>query len=203
MHRRRQGLNPLCVEQIHNNSWSCKTLTTCRSVGNVRVVKTAQPRGVSIVLRHTSALPRLRGLPVSVILTCFSHRRRSREVNVLRSGWRRRGCLSAYRRAAAAPAHGKEVVGAIYLHDCIRLPTQQPSLIRLHWIQLSENPDSNPKNAVHSLTLKDTWHLGRQVSHLSVQTRLDSFFKPALLSSKASTTWVFYRCINVLSFYSF
>jgi hypothetical protein len=46
------------------------------------------------------------------------------------------------------------------------------------------------KNAVHSSvhTLKDTWHLGRQMSHLSIQTKLDSFFKPALLHSKTSTT---------------
>jgi hypothetical protein len=35
-------------------------------------------------------------------------------------------------------------------------------------------------------TLKDTWHLGRQMNHFSVQTKLDSFFKPALLRSKAS-----------------
>jgi hypothetical protein len=37
-------------------------------------------------------------------------------------------------------------------------------------------------------TLKDTWNLGRQISHLSVQTKPDSFFKPALLRSKTSTT---------------
>jgi hypothetical protein len=32
------------------------------------------------------------------------------------------------------------------------------------------------KNAVHSRvhTLKDTWHLGRQMSHLSVQTKLET-----------------------------
>jgi hypothetical protein len=35
--------------------------------------------------------------------------------------------------------------------------------------------------------LKDTWDLGRQMSHLSVQTKLDSFFKLALLHTKAST----------------
>jgi hypothetical protein len=46
------------------------------------------------------------------------------------------------------------------------------------------------KNAVHSrvLTLKDTRHLGRKMSHLSVQAKLDGFFKPALLHSKISTT---------------
>jgi hypothetical protein len=46
------------------------------------------------------------------------------------------------------------------------------------------------KNAVHSSvhTLTDTWHLGRQMSHLSVQPELDCFFKPALLSSETSTT---------------
>jgi hypothetical protein len=57
-------------------------------------------------------------------------------------------------------------------------------------IQMSDNPDQNMKNAVHSWvsTSKDTCHLERQMSHLSVQTKLDSFFKPALLCSKTSTT---------------
>jgi hypothetical protein len=47
---------------------------------------------------------------------------------------------------------------------------------KLKWTQLL-------KNAVQSWvhTLNDTWHLGRQMSHLSVETKLDSFFKPALL----------------------
>jgi hypothetical protein len=36
--------------------------------------------------------------------------------------------------------------------------------------------------------LQDTWHLGRQMSRLSVQTKLDSFFKPALLRSETGTT---------------
>jgi hypothetical protein len=31
-------------------------------------------------------------------------------------------------------------------------------------------------------------HLGRQMSDLSIQTRLDSFFKPELLRSETSTT---------------
>jgi hypothetical protein len=55
---------------------------------------------------------------------------------------------------------------------------------------MSNNPDWNMKNAVHSSahSLKDTWHLGRQISHLSVQTKLDSFFKSAVLVSKTSTT---------------
>jgi hypothetical protein len=46
------------------------------------------------------------------------------------------------------------------------------------------------KNAVHSWvhTLKDIWHLRRQMSHLSVQTKLDSLFRPASLRSEASTT---------------
>jgi hypothetical protein len=50
----------------------------------------------------------------------------------------------------------------------------KPSLIRL---------------AVHSWvhTLKDTWRLGRQMSHLSVQTNLDSFFKPALSRAETGT----------------
>jgi hypothetical protein len=34
--------------------------------------------------------------------------------------------------------------------------------------------------------VKDTWHLGRQMSHLSVQTKLDSFFKPAFTTSEFS-----------------
>jgi hypothetical protein len=64
----------------------------------------------------------------------------------------------------------------------------KPSLIRLQLIQLSDNSDRNTRNAVHSSvhTLRDTWHLGRQMSHLSVQTELDSFFKPALLRSETS-----------------
>jgi hypothetical protein len=37
-------------------------------------------------------------------------------------------------------------------------------------------------------TLKDTWNLGRQMSHLSDQRKLDSFFNPSLLRSKTSTT---------------
>jgi hypothetical protein len=46
------------------------------------------------------------------------------------------------------------------------------------------------KNAIHSRehTLKDTWRLGREMSHVSVQTKLDSSFKPASLSKKTSTT---------------
>jgi hypothetical protein len=66
----------------------------------------------------------------------------------------------------------------------------KPSLIRLQLIRVSDNPDINMKNAVHSWvhTLKDTWHLGRQTSHFPVQTEPDSFFKPNLLHSKTSTT---------------
>jgi hypothetical protein len=46
------------------------------------------------------------------------------------------------------------------------------------------------ENAVHNgvHTSKDTRHLDRQMSHFSVQTKLDSFFEPALLRSKRSTT---------------
>jgi hypothetical protein len=36
--------------------------------------------------------------------------------------------------------------------------------------------------------LKDTWHLGRQMNHFSVQTKFDDFFKPGFLRSKTSTT---------------
>jgi phosphate-selective porin len=47
------------------------------------------------------------------------------------------------------------------------------------------------ENAVYSWihTLQDMLHVGRQMSHLSVQTELDSFFKPALLHSDTSTTY--------------
>jgi hypothetical protein len=44
------------------------------------------------------------------------------------------------------------------------------------------------KNKKFYSQLKDMWHLGRQMSHLSVQTKLDSVFKPALLRSETSTT---------------
>jgi hypothetical protein len=37
-------------------------------------------------------------------------------------------------------------------------------------------------------TVEYIWHLGRQMSHLSVQTKLDSFFKPVVIRSKTSTT---------------
>jgi hypothetical protein len=39
----------------------------------------------------------------------------------------------------------------------------KPLLIQLQLIQVSDNPDQNMKNDVHSWvpTLKDTWHLGR------------------------------------------
>jgi hypothetical protein len=54
---------------------------------------------------------------------------------------------------------------------------------------MSDNADRNMKNAVHSWadTLIDTWHLGRQTSHLSVQTKLDGFFKPTLLLVRSKT----------------
>jgi hypothetical protein len=67
------------------------------------------------------------------------------------------------------------------------------------------NPDRNMKNSVHSwvCALKDTWNVGRQMSHLSVQTKRD-IFKPILLLFKNKYNfWVFYRWKNVLSFYSF
>jgi hypothetical protein len=55
---------------------------------------------------------------------------------------------------------------------------------------VSDIPDLKTTNAVHSWihTLKDTLHLGRQMSHLSVETKLDDFFKPALLLSKTGIT---------------
>jgi hypothetical protein len=59
------------------------------------------------------------------------------------------------------------------------------------------------KNALTAeyILRKDMWHLGRQISHLSVQAELDRFFKPALLRSKTSTTSE--SSIDELSFYSF
>jgi hypothetical protein len=57
-----------------------------------------------------------------------------------------------------------------------------------------DNPDQNMTKekilftAEYICTLKDIWHLRREMSHLSVQTKLDSFYKPALLRSKTSTT---------------
>jgi hypothetical protein len=57
---------------------------------------------------------------------------------------------------------------------------------------MSDNPDRiKIKNVLHgwyTCTLTDTWHLGSQMGHLSVQTELDSFFKPALLCSETSTS---------------
>jgi hypothetical protein len=43
----------------------------------------------------------------------------------------------------------------------------KPSLIWLQLIRVSDNLDQIMKNAVHSCvhTLKDTWHLGRHMSH--------------------------------------
>jgi hypothetical protein len=52
-------------------------------------------------------------------------------------------------------------------------------------ITRSVNPSIVSK--VSKMNTKDTWHLGRQMSHLSAQKKLDSFFKPALLRSKTST----------------
>jgi hypothetical protein len=45
------------------------------------------------------------------------------------------------------------------------------------------NHDRNMKNSVHSRihTLEDTWHLGRQMSHLSVQTKLEQFLQTCII----------------------
>jgi hypothetical protein len=56
-----------------------------------------------------------------------------------------------------------------------------PWLIRLQLIRIEIR---KMKNAVHSWVR----HLGRQLSHLPVQTKLDGFFKSALLRSETSTT---------------
>jgi hypothetical protein len=57
---------------------------------------------------------------------------------------------------------------------------------------MSDNPDRNLKNesccSQLRTYLKDKWNLGRQISHLSVHTKLDGFFKPVLLRSETSTT---------------
>jgi hypothetical protein len=74
----------------------------------------------------------------------------------------------------------------------------KPSLIRIEIWQM--------KSAVHSWvhTLKDTWHLGRQMSHLSVQTEFDSFLQACIITSRNKYNfWAVYRWINVLSCYSF
>jgi hypothetical protein len=56
----------------------------------------------------------------------------------------------------------------------------KPSLIALQLIRIEIWKMKNaPHRWVH--TLKDTWHLGRQMRNLSVQTEPDSFFKPTLL----------------------
>jgi hypothetical protein len=55
---------------------------------------------------------------------------------------------------------------------------------------MSENPDWNMKNAVHSWVhaLKYIRDLEREMSHLSVQTKLHSFFKLASLHLKTNIT---------------
>ena len=70
------------------------------------------------------------------------------------------------------------------------------------------NPDvwySRRKCNKWKMLLTAEWHLGRQASHLSVQTKLDRFSKSALLlrSKTSYNFWVFYRWINILSLYSF
>jgi hypothetical protein len=81
--------------------------------------------------------------------------------------------------------------GTYFVQDLgINMRYSKPSGIRSQLIWMSDNPVRNKINAVHNWVhnLKDTWHLGRQTSHLSVQTKLDSFFKPASLRSKTSIT---------------
>jgi hypothetical protein len=79
----------------------------------------------------------------------------------------------------------------------------EPSQIRLQLLRIAI---WKMENAVRSWvhTLKDTRHLRRQMSHLSVQKKLDSFFKPVLLLyAQKQVQLVFYRWIYLLSFYSF
>jgi hypothetical protein len=61
-------------------------------------------------------------------------------------------------------------------------------IIQLQWIYMSDIADQYVRNVIHRwvYTLKGTWHLGRQMTYLSVQSKLDSFFKPELLHSKTS-----------------
>jgi hypothetical protein len=40
---------------------------------------------------------------------------------------------------------------------------------------------------LRTTALKDTWHLGPQMSHFFIQKKLGIFFKPALLRSEKST----------------
>jgi hypothetical protein len=63
---------------------------------------------------------------------------------------------------------------------------------------VSDNPNQNVKNSVHSCvhTVKDTWHLGRQMSHLSVQTKLDSFLQTCSITFKNKYNfWVFFLSV--------
>jgi hypothetical protein len=78
----------------------------------------------------------------------------------------------------------------VWAGQSLKLVTySKPSLIQLQLIWMLDNPDWNMKNTIHSWAhnLKDTWHLGRQMNHLFVQKKLDSFFKPTLLCSKWRT----------------
>jgi hypothetical protein len=64
--------------------------------------------------------------------------------------------------------------------------------------------NGNPDNTLESsCTLKDMWHLGRQMSHLSVQTKLDSVFKLHHYVQKQvqllSLLWI-NKCIIYLQF---
>jgi hypothetical protein len=74
------------------------------------------------------------------------------------------------------------------------------TIVTLHNLKLQQtlaNPVTanlyrNIKNekilfTVEYVTLNDAWQLGRRMSHVSLQTKLDSFLKPALLRSRTST----------------
>jgi hypothetical protein len=80
--------------------------------------------------------------------------------------------------------------GQTHTHTHTQINYSKPSPIRLQSIHIEI---LKMKNAVHNSlhTSKDAWNLGRQMSHLSVQTILDSFFKP--LCSKTCTTSESYK----------
>jgi hypothetical protein len=50
------------------------------------------------------------------------------------------------------------------------------------------NTTTTKQEKVKLYALKDSWHLAKQMSHLSVQTKLDNNLTAVLLRSETSTT---------------
>jgi hypothetical protein len=75
--------------------------------------------------------------------------------------------------ALAVEAHPAEGQAALWTNRSKSLICSKPSLIRLQSIRIET---WNLENALHSWVhnLKDAWHLERQMSHLSVQTELET-----------------------------